>query len=926
MTDPTLRRLRRGRLFIVLVAVAALLVLGSRVLAGLYVDALWYQEVGYSSVFWKNLAWVWGVRAAMALLVGLSLFVNLRVVAASLGTLQIRRRFGNLEIAERLPTHYVSWGVAGLSAVLGLWFGASVPDGVARSFLLWLHAPEWGMVDPFLGRDLGHFVFTVPVLRAGVTFGLVIAFLLVAVTLAGYATTGTLQVGQRGLVVTQGARRHLGILLGCLLLLLAARFALGRSLLLLDGSSDIVGLFGYADHAARLPALRILAVVAVLGAAGVIAGSWKGQLVPAMAGLGALVLGGLLGGQLYPSLVQRFVVVPNQLERETPYIEENIRFTRLGFDLRRMERDELDTRLDAEVDWSLAPDRFQGLPVWSAWALLQTFRERQARFQYYDFSPPQVDRYATPDGVVPVALSVREVDQGGIEDQNWQNLHLRERFVVGNGVVAVAATDRTEEWGPRAHIAGIPPELSQDAPVGLELDRASVFFATRSQRYAVITPTDTTFLAPDGRPGVAGVDFPGGIPMGGLLRKLLVAWDRQEANFLFAGEVEADSRLVLHRSVVERARRIAPFLRYPELPYPVVHEGRVVWVLEGFTGTRYFPLARPFNLELRQPVAYARASVKVVVDGVTGQVDLYALPEPDPLRDAWMSVFPGVIEPLEEMPVGLRSHLRYPEALLNLQSQVLLQYHQGTAQMFFEQEEQWALSQELSQDPNRPVGYRPEYAILQLPGDDEAHFQISTVFVPAGRDNLTGLLSGRIDAGGRTFLRLLDFPISQELRGPRQVEALVEQDPVISQQFSLWRQGGSEVWTGHLHVIPVGDRVLYMEPIFLAADANAIPELRRFVVSDGERVSMEETLAGAVAALAGESLRASPLPAAAEGEVGATPGLRVEDALTILDRAEASLREGDFAGFGAALEELRRALESLAGSGTGPVESTPTGG
>jgi len=914
VTDPTLRRLKRGRWFVLLLGGAAVALLASRSLAGLYVDALWYRELGYSEVFWKELRWVWGIRAVLALVVGGALYLNLRIVARSLGTLQIRRRFGNIEIAERLPSHYISWGVAGLSAFLGLWFGASVPEGVAHSLILWVNAPAWGTTDPFLGRDLGYFVFTVPLLRTGVTFGLVVSFLLLAVTLAGYATTGTFQFGQRGIVITAGARRHLGILAAIFLLLIALRFSLGRSLLLLYGSADIPGLFGYTDVTARLPMLRALAVVSVIAAAGVVAGTWKGQIVPTLAGVVALVLGTVVGGQLYPSMVQRFAVVPNQLERETPYIEANLRFTRLGFGLDRVDRSAVETRLEAPVAWEEALDRFQGLPVWSSNALLTTFRERQARFRYYDFSTPQVDRYPGPSGPVPVAIAVREVDPAGIDDPNWQNLHLRERFVVGNGVVAVAATDRNAEWGPRSLIAGIPPEFSGEAPEGLELERTSIFFASRSQAYAVVNPTDTTFLAPDGSPGTPGVDFPEGIPMGGLLRKLLVAWQIQEANFLFAGEVEADSRLVLHRSVLQRVQRIAPFLRFPEAPYPVVHAGRVVWMVEGFTGTRYFPLARPFELEFRRPVAYARNSVKVTVDAVTGKVDFYALPDPDPLLDGWRAAFPGMVKPLEEMPAGLRRHLRYPQSLLALQSQVMLQYHQETAQTFFEQEEQWALSQELGQNTT-PIPYRPEYAVVQFPGDAEPHFQVSTVFVPAGRDNLTGLLAGRLDPEGRPVLRLLEFPISQELRGPRQVETLVEQDPVISQQFSLWRTGGSSVWTGHLHVLPLGERILYMEPIFLAAEANAIPELRRFVVSDGERVAMEETLAGAVAALAGETLGGLLAEEGGMPLAQGAAGVGADQALRILDRAEERLRAGDFAGFGQALEELRRALESFSRGG-----------
>lgn len=914
MTDPVDRRVQRGRTAVLLFVAAVVLLVLSRGAVAFYVESLWFTEVGYESVFWRSFAWVWGTRLAMALLVGGIVYLNLKRVARSLGTLHIRRRFGNLEIAERLPARYISLGVLAVSVLLGLWFGASVPEGVARSLLLWFNRVEWGAVDPFLQRDLGYFVYTVPLLRAVITFALVVGFLVLSMTVAGYATTGTFHMGSGGFSITPPVRRHLGILLAVFLVLLAARFALGRSLLLLSGNADIPGLFGYADQAARLPALRVLTILSIGAAVGVLVGAWRGQLVPFVAGLGALVVGALVGGQLYPSLVQRFAVVPNELERETPYIEEHLAFTRLGYGLDRMERSELAVRPEADVDWGTALERFRGLSVWSASALATTFAERQARFQYYDFSTPTVDRYRAGEETVPVAIAVREVNPLGIEDPNWQNRHLRERFVVGNGAVAVAAAERTPEWGPRNFVAGIPPEFDPAAPPELELEHSSVFFTSRSQAYALVNPTDTTFLSPAGDRGEAGTDFPEGISVAGLLRKLVMAWHLRETNFLFAGEVGSESRLVLYRGVMERVRRIAPFLRYPESPYPVIHEGRVVWIVEGFTGTRYFPLARARSLEPGRPVAYARNSVKIVVDGVTGAVDLYLVDPEDPLAVAWGESFPGLFKPIEEMPGRLREHLRYPASLLNLQSVVLLQYHQETAQTFFEQEEQWDLSRELTQSTDA-VDYRPEYSVLQMPGDERPHFQISTVFVPARRDNLTALLTGRLDEDGRPILRLFDLPISRELRGPRQVEALVEQDPVISQQFSLWRQGGSNVWTGHLHVIPVGERVLYVEPIFLAADDNAIPELRRFVVSDGERVAMEETLEEAVAVLAGSGLRETLSAASAPSAEADTGSATAADALRLLELAEARLREGDFAGFGEALAELRARLEALSGGG-----------
>jgi uncharacterized membrane protein (UPF0182 family) len=382
--------------------------------------------------------------------------------------------------------------------------------------------------------------------------------------------------------------------------------------------------------------------------------------------------------------------------------------------------------------------------------------------------------------------------------------------------------------------------------------------------------------------------------------------------------------MVLRRGVVERAQRIAPFLRFPEEPYAVIDEGRVVWVLEAKTATRFFPLARPFDLQRGARVSYVRNSVKVTVDAITGEVGFYAVPGEDPLLDAYSAAFPGLFRPLDTMPEGIRRHLRYSQRLLTLQSSVLLAYHQETAATFFAGQDVWANPQEQEQGTS-PVPYRPEYGLVRMPGDTETEFRLLTAFVPAGRQNLTALLSGELRPDGSPRLRLFDVPVENQLPGPRQVEALVEQDPEISQQFSLWRTGGSRVWTGHLHVVPVGDRVVYMEPVFLAAEEDAIPELRRFVVSDGQRVAMEETLAGAIAALGGASLVADLVE---EGAPSGAPATAVDlatlprDALDLLDVAEDRLRTGDWAGFGAALDELRRLLQ---GGDSGASEPAGSG-
>jgi uncharacterized membrane protein (UPF0182 family) len=892
------------------------ILLGTRVATDLWIDVLWFTSEGYLPVLTRDILWIWGVRTVVGVLVAVIFALNLRPVAASLGTIQIRRRFGNLEISERLPARFVAVGVIVFSGLLGLWFGASVPEGLGRDLLLWTNRVQWGVTDPFLGADVSFYVFTVPLLRAAVTFALIAGFLVFTLVLAGYAATGALQLAQDGVGIEARARKHLGTIAAAFLILLAARYGLNRPLLLLSGTSDVQNIFGFTDAQARLPAFRIEAGLAVLAAVGVFFGARRARFLPVAAGIGGLVLGSVVVGQIWPAAVQRFQVVPNELARERTFIEENIRFTRLGYALDELERSDYDAFADGPVEWEEGAQQLSQLPVWTQSTLRTTFNEVDARFEYYDFPVVEFDRYATPDGERMIGVAVREVNPTRIDDPNWQNRHLVERFVVGNGVVAVDLTGRTDQGRPQMLLDGIPTIASEGSPVSL--DRQSVFIGSgaRSLQYAVINATDSSYTAPDGSPGVPGVDFPDGIAAGGLIRKAALAWSLGEANIVLAGEVTPESRVILERSALQRVRRIAPFLRYPEAPYPVVHDGRVVWVLEAYTATRYFPLAATAEVESRtRPVAYARNSVKVTVDAVTGDVGFYVVDEDDPLLEAWRRSYPELFRPLEEMPEGLRSHLRYARSLMALQSAVLLQYHQSDPAVFFGQQDQWATPQELAQTTT-PVAYSPEYGIFRMPDDVEPTFQISTVFVPAGRQNLTGILAGRLDPDGTPRLRLFDLPVEEQVSGPSQVEALIEQDPAISQQFSLWRTGGSRVWTGHLHTIPVGDRVVYMEPIFLAAEEGAIPELRRFVVSDGRRVAMRERLAEAILALAGSEPAVAGVGRPGEDVVPRDDPAPIDlasipaEGLRLLDLAEERLRAGDFAGFGEALDQLRRLLSS----------------
>jgi len=919
-----LAHLRGGRLVLAVFFAVVVLAGLARAATGLYVEVLWQVQAGYLAVFWRRVTWEWGARLIAGGLVTLLVFFNLRIASTTLGGIQIRRRFGNLEISEQIPRRYVTWSMAAAALLIGFWFGASVPGGIGRQALLAFSAQEWGATDPILGRDLGFYVFWFPVIGSLITYAMIVAFLVFTLATAGYAATGALGWVRGQLRAHEVARLHLGGILAAFFLLLALRLWLGRYELLLDGNSGVQGIFGFTDAEARMPALQTLAVLSFAAAAGTAWGSIRARGWPIVASFASVVLGTVLIGNVYPYVIQSFRVEPNELQRETPFIEHNLAFTRRGFGLDATRRLEFRYEADAPIDWVVASEQIAGLPVWGADPLRTTFEQEQARFSYYDFDGVAIDRYTSASaGPVPLAISVRQIDADGIQDPNWQNLHLRERYVAGMGAVVSLATGRTDEGKPEMLLAGIPPEIvpSASASLDLALSRPGIFFGTRPQpEYAVVTPGPDQYLAPGGAPGTAGVDFPEGIRLSSGLRTALLAWRFRTANLLFSSELNDDSRLIHRRRVVERAVAIAPFLRFPEAPYPVIHDGRIVWILEGFTGTLAFPLSAVHDLgaiTVRRLVRYVRNSVKVTVDAVSGDIAFYRVPIEDPLADAYDAAYPGLFRPIEEMPTGLRAHLRYPRSLLDVQSRVLLQYHQETAPAFHGQQDVWREPQELSTS-TRPVPYEAEYGIYRLPDEPDPSFQLTTVFVPAGRENLTAIFAGRTDDRGRPETVLYDVPVADEVLGPRQIEARIEQDPLISQQFSLWRSAGSEVWTGHLHLVPVGERLLYMEAVFLAAAEDAIPELARFVVSDGRRVVMTPTLAEAVAQIAGAGPTAGVERADAPGIAPAgavAEGIWPADALAVLERAEEAARRGDWQGFGAALDELRALLQRAQGGG-----------
>ncbi len=923
MSDRMLRSFRGGRFLLAGFLGLLLLLFVGRWGVVLYVDLLWFRAEGIPEVFWTRAMWEWGARVVTGAVTALVTWANLQLVARSFQGLQVKRRFGDLVIQEQLPGSYVAWAAVIASVFVGFWCATVIPGGTGLRAMLALYGDPWGTIDPILGRDLGFYVFLLPLLEGAVAFGLVITVLIGALSAGGYAATGAIGWTSGRLSMSLRPARHFAILAGAFLIILGLRFYLVPFGLLMDGNSGVQNIFGYADHQVRIPGYRTVAFLCLAAAAAVFWGARRGWLLPAGISFGAVFVAAVGLGQVYPALVQRFQVQPNEIERETPYIRDAVAFTRLGFALDGMDRQRLDYSVPDASAWEGALERLTRLPVWTDATLLTTFRQLEARFQYYDFREVAFDRYPSSEGVAPIAASVREVNPTGIPDPNWQNLHLRERYISGMGAVAGQLSRHTEGRLPM-FLTAIPPEFrpGPGVPDQLQLTRPSVFIGSRPQLYSVINATEDEFLNPSGRPGTPGVDYPNGIPVGSLFRTLALAWRFQDPNVLLASEVGPESRLVYRRQAQERVIALAPFLLFPEPPVPIVADGRVFWILEGFTASESLPLSGVHRLPNGREVNYLRNSVKATVDAVTGDTRLYMVDPADPLIQAYARGFPTLFRDLAEMPAELAGHLRYSRVLLELQAEVLTRFHQESPPVFHGQQDRWDLATELSTNPALPVAYRAEYGLLDLPGPgDEEAYVLSTVFVPQGRQNLASFLAARWVPGEGGRLSLWDAPVEQQILGPGQIEAMVEQDPEISQQFSLWRQGGSQVWTGHLHLVPVENTLYYLESVFLAADVDAIPEIRRFVVSDGRRVVMETSIERALSYLAQGALE--------EGtEIDLGPGRSIllpsresasSAAVEALDRAEERLREGDWEGFGRGLEELRRILtDELQGTDPAP--------
>jgi uncharacterized membrane protein (UPF0182 family) len=885
----------RARVWLVAVLVA--LVVVAPTLARWYTDWLWFGEVGYRRVFWVPLLSRLASTAAFGGAVWILLWANLRpVLSLAAGPedvidLELDRRGRRVyRRVRRRPPAAVSVAVGVVALVAGWAASSRWP-----MFVQFVHAQPFGVVDPIFGQDAGFFVFRLPVFQFvnGWLFGwLAAAAVAVAV---GYGVLFPPSVTGGITRLPPSARTHLSLLVGALLLVRGWGFWLDGYGVLTSPHGAIYGAT-YTDVHATLPALRLLTALAVLGAVLMAASVALRTLRLAVGTVVVLGMAWVVGVGVYPRVVQQVRVAPNELTVETPYLRYGIASTLRAFGLDRVREREFAPEAVTPAVVARHQQTLDNVRLWDYRPLLAAFRQLQALRPYYVFADVDIDRYRVGGRQRQVMLAARELDAGLLPPvaRTWVNQHLV--YTHGYGVVMSPVNRVSEEGMPEFLLKDIPPV----GPPELRLDRPQIYFGERTSGYVVVQTRVQELDYPRGDENVyTTYQGRGGIPLTPLAR-LACAYRFGDLRLALSSDVSSRSRLLFARAVPERVRRIAPFLTYDRDPYLVVAGGRLVWILDAYTTSDRYPYSTP-----HRGINYIRNSVKVVVDAYDGTVDFYLVDPADPVAATFARVFPSLFKPAGAMPAEVSAHLRYPVDLFEIQARVYATFHMRDPRVFYNREDVWAVPTELFGDDTVPV--EPYYVTLRMEDSPQPEFVLILPLAPAGRDNMIAWMAARNDPPHYGQLVVYRFPKDRLAFGPMQVESRINQDPVISQQLTLWNQEGSRVIRGNLLVIPLENTLLYVEPLFLQATRSQLPELKRVIVASGPRIVMEQTLEAAVERLLG----GRPVPPPAFGGLPAGAADLIRQAAASYRRARQLLQQGDLAGFAREIDRLGEILQRL---------------
>ncbi len=909
------RRLVLFGLAAAFVVVLSVLALGDRLL----VDWLWFGVLGYRRVFVTALGAgvaiflaVWVLSFAFFLVNGLiALWLSpererLRVVRRADGAAEVDLPELLRALGARVP-----WRL--LTAVASAALAFFLAQGEASSWTTYLkgwYGVPFHRADPAFGRDIGFYLFRLPLLEELRDLWLMMLFFAALTSGLIYWARGAIDLRVSPPEVSPAAVGHLSVLLALFFLQRAFSYWLARFGLLLHTNGVVFGL-RYVDHLLWEPGLWLLVVLGLLACAISLANVGRGGFRLPLWAAAVLFVPAIALNFLQP-VIESVWVKPDELRKERPYLTRNIEMTRQAYRIDTVDvkpfagRGRL-TRASLSQDAATVAN----IRLWDPRPLLATYRQLQEIRLYYDFRQVDIDRYWIDGRYTQVMLSARELNVSLLPEnaQTWVNRHLK--FTHGTGLVMSPVNAKDTEGLPVFFLKDIPPSSG----VGLKVNTPAIYFGLQPDNYVVVKAATSEFDYPLGSNNVYSFyQGKGGVPVSGLWRRLLFGFFYRDLNLLVTDNIVAGSRIMLRRNITQRLARLAPFLVQDQRPYLVLADGRLVWLVDCYTTSAHYPYSQ------RNPdgINYIRNSVKAAVDAYDGTVTFYVADPHDPVIETWERIFPQMFRPLAAMPAALRQHIRYPEDLFLVQADIYRVYHMTDPVVFYNREDLWGFPRE--NYAGETVVMRPYYVIMRLPGESQAEYILMLPMVPQSRDtvrdNMISWLAARCD--GADYGHLLEYAFSKDrlFYGPYQIQARINQNPEISQQYSLWNQMGSKVILGNLLVIPVEDSLLYVEPLYIRAENGQLPELERVIASYNDRIVMADDLDHALAALfatptpsgatVAQTAKAQLRPGAAAPASGSAVG--VAEARRLYAAALTALRAGDWTRFGSEMEKLGEAL------------------
>ena len=931
----------RGRRVAVIGFIALIVLLTAlRSIATFWTDYLWFESVGQVRV-WRTLIFTRVWLVAIATVIAFVMFwVNL-AVADRLSPRSMALVSGpDEELLERFHI-WVEPRARRVRLLVAAFFGVTMGLGTAvlwEDFLRWRHGGSFGVIDPVFSKDLSTFVFDLPFYRALFNWSFQLVLFVALVTVLVHYLNGGIPV-QSLRRISPSVKAHISVLFAGLAMLKAVGYALDRWELLIPGRTNQLGAL-FTDVNARLPALELLIGISLVGAVILLVNlRFRGWTLPLVA-VGLWLGTSIIVGGVYPAVVQRFQVQPDELNKEREFYNNNIVATRAAYGFTDIEVVEFDAvgNLGA-TDLADNQPTIDNIRLWDPSVLRTTYSELQEIRTFYGIEDVDVDRYTIDGELTQVMVSARELDEQGLPGGGWLNERLI--YTHGFGAVISPANSVTPEGQPSFLVSDIPPDTDVES---LDVDQSRIYFSDSAEAdYTIVNTNEPEVDFPTSGGDQLATNFydgTGGVSLGGFLQRAAWALRFGHIDVLISGQLEADSKVMVERNIRDRVGRITPLLSADADPYLVALDDRLVWVMDLYTTTDRYPYSSTANTNrldaapgLDNGFNYIRNSVKAVVDAYDGTMTLYVVDETDPLIQVQQRIFPTVFVPGSQMPDEIRDHLRYPEDMFRVQSDMYVLYHMIDPSVFFRVADPWEIATDPSNSNRRPLRadfgeerpMLPYYLLIQLPDDDALSFVAMQPFTPLARPNMVSFIVAK--SGPAEYGRLIDFrlPAQTAQQGPGQVGDFINQDPAISQEFTLLGQGGSRVIQGNMLIIPIEESLLYVQPIYIAADQaggsldSGIPEFKRVVVSFDGNIQMRDTLAEALAAVFDFDdgvITVPPAPGGEPVEVPSEVAALVAAAEAALVDADAALRNGDLATYGTKVAEatdlIRRAQELLA--------------